>query len=104
MIRWLSLIACFLAVPAALRADVSVAKVFGDHMVLQRGMKVPVWGKAAPGEEIVVAIAGQKQTTKADDKGNWQVKLDELKTCGPFEMTVQGKNTVTFSDVLVGEV
>jgi sialate O-acetylesterase len=67
-------------------------------------MKVPVWGMAAPGEEVTVSFDGQKQSTKADDKGHWRVTLNEQRTGGPYEMTVLGKNTVTFTDVLVGEV
>jgi sialate O-acetylesterase len=88
----------------SVRADVKLAPIFGDHMVLQRDMKVPVWGKAAPGEEVTVAFLDQKKITKADEDGKWLVKLDELKAGGPYELTVQGKNTVTLKDVLVGEV
>ena len=35
--------------------------VFGDHMVLQRGQPVPVWGWAQPGETVTVTFAGQKK-------------------------------------------
>lgn len=104
MFRGFSVLALVVAAPLTAHADVAVAKIFGNNMVLQRGMKVPVWGKATAGEEVTVAILGQKQTTKADGKGNWSLKLDELKTGGPYEMTVAGKNTVKFTNVLVGEV
>jgi sialate O-acetylesterase len=107
MQRWLYPSSLFVMVFTSLsaRADVAPAKVFGNNMVLQRGMKVPVWGKAAAGEKVTVTLLDQKKTTKADKKGNWSVKLDELKAGGPYEMTVSGnKNTVTFKNVLVGEV
>jgi sialate O-acetylesterase len=93
----------FLA-PLSAYADVVPAPVFGNNMVLQRGMKVPVWGKAAVGEEVTVTFLDQKKTTKADGKGHWSVQLDELKAGGPFELTVRGKNSLTFKNVLVGEV
>ena len=32
-------------------ADVKLAQMFSDNMVLQRDMKVPVWGQAKPGEQ-----------------------------------------------------
>ena len=38
----------------ALWADVKPAALFGDHMVLQQGMSVPVWGWADPGEQVTV--------------------------------------------------
>src|SRR4051812_7416129 len=86
------------------RADVRPAAVFGDHMVLQRDMPVPVWGTAAPGEEVTVNFLKQTGKTKADAKGGWKVTLDRLTAGGPHEMTIAGKNQVVFKDVLVGEV
>ena len=91
-------------VPAAVRADVMPATIFGDHMVLQRNMPVPIWGKAAPREKVTVRFHGQEKSTTTDAKGNWTVSLDPLEAGGPHEMTITGRNTVVFKDVLVGEV
>lgn len=88
--------------PAA--ADVTPAHVFSDHMVLQRGMPIPIWGWAEPGEPITVRCAGNEATTTAAADGTWLVKLPEMKAGGPYEITIQGKNTITLTDVLVGEV
>ncbi len=93
-----------ISVGAPARADVKLPALFGNHMVLQQKQADKVWGKADAGEEVTVTIAGQTKTTKADDNGKWSVTLDPLKAGGPHEMTVKGKNTVTFDDVLVGEV
>ena len=92
------------AISGVARADVKLPAIFGDHMVLQRGQSDKVWGKADPGEDVTVSIAGQSKSTKADDKGHWSVMLDPMKVGKPLELTVKGKNTVTFKDVLVGEV
>ncbi|HEU5117269.1 MAG TPA: sialate O-acetylesterase [Isosphaeraceae bacterium] len=102
----LSLSACVaLGLLPSARADVKLPSVFGSHMVLQRDQPDKVYGTADPGEEVSVSIADQTKTTKADDKGRWSVTLDALKTSTkPLTMTVKGKNTVTFDDVLVGEV
>lgn len=86
----------------ALHAEVKLSKVFTPHMVLQRGMAVPVWGTAAAGEKVTVAFAGQSKTATADDKGAWRVKLDALKVnAEPQVLTV---NDAKIDDVLVGEV
>ncbi len=88
-----------------LHADMTLPRVFGDNMVLQRDRPIPVWGKADPGEKITVAFADQKQATTADENGAWQVTLDSLpanKT--PQSFVVSGKNKVTLENVLVGEV
>ena len=89
---------------SAARADVKLSPMFGDHMVLQQGAPVPVWGTAAAGEQVTVTVGAQKATATADELGKWQVKLQPLTAGGPLDVTVAGKNTVTLRDVLVGEV
>ena len=64
---------------------------------------MPVWGTASNGERVTVEIAGQKAATTAKD-GRWLVRLNALPAGGPYTMTISGENTVTISDVLVGEV
>ncbi|MBM3871496.1 MAG: sialate O-acetylesterase [Verrucomicrobia bacterium] len=98
----LLLVVNLFSIPA--RADVKLPAIFGDHMVLQRDTAVPVWGTATPGEEITVSIAGQTVSAKAGADGKWSVKLAKLSAAGPHALTVKGKNTLTFTDVLVGEV
>ncbi|MEI6070473.1 MAG: sialate O-acetylesterase [Verrucomicrobiae bacterium] len=92
-----------LALPAL--AEVSLAPVFQDHMVLQREMPVPVWGTANPGEAVKVSFQSQARETKAGKDGKWSVTLDPLTTSAQgLELTVQGENTLKLADVLVGEV
>jgi len=85
-------------------ADVQPARVFGDHMVLQRDMAVPVWGTADPGEKVTVSFRGQQQVATADKDGKWMVRLQPLQVGEAAELVVAGRNSVTFQDVLVGEV
>ncbi len=90
----------------AAQADVSVSKIFGSNMVLQRDRPVPVWGKAAPGEEVRVSFAGQNLSAKADDAGEWQVELKPLKMSKEgAELVIAGPaNTNVLKNVLVGDV
>lgn len=83
-------------------AAVKLPSIFTDHMVLQRDKVVPVWGKADPGEEVVVEFAGQRRTAKADATGKWMVKLDPLPANAEPQVLKAGN--VTVQDVLVGEV
>jgi sialate O-acetylesterase len=87
------------------RAEITLPPLLSDHMVLQREMKVPIWGAAEPGEAVKVSFAGQSKTAAADKEGKWRVDLDPLKASAePRELTVAGRNTITLKDVLVGEV
>jgi sialate O-acetylesterase len=86
-------------------ADVSLNNMFGDHMVLQQGIRNKVWGKADPGESVTVTLGGQSHSATAAADGTWHVFLDPIAEYGgPHTLTVKGKNTVTFNDVLIGEV
>ena len=89
---------------AGVRADVAVTGLFSDHMVLQRDAAVPVSGMPDPGEEVTVTVAGRSETSKTDGQGRWQVRLQPMPAGGPHEMTIEGRNTITLNDVLVGEV
>jgi sialate O-acetylesterase len=85
-------------------AEVKLPAVFSDHMVLQRDCEAPVWGTAAEGEEVTVAIDGQMQRAKSGADGKWSLKLKPLKTGGPHVLTISGSNKIEINDVLVGEV
>ena len=89
---------------SAALADVKPSTLFSDHMVLQSGMPVPVWGTADPGEKVTVGFLKQKKSVIAGKDGKWMVRLSKLKPGGPFAMTISGKNSITIQDVLVGEV
>lgn len=99
------IVSAFCCTPRPAAADVKVPKIFGDNMVLQQGKPVPVWGWADAGEKVVVTFAGKTAEATPDDKGKWTVKLPELAASAePQVLTVMGKNTLTFKNVLVGEV
>jgi len=88
----------------SLLADPILPGLFSDHMVLQQGREIPVWGWADPGEEITVSLNGASQSTEAGSDGRWRLDLPSQKAGGPFVLTVQGKKTITLKDVMVGEV
>jgi sialate O-acetylesterase len=86
-------------------SEVKLSRIFSNHMVLQRGMKVPVWGTAKAGAKVLVEFAGQQKITIADIFGKWKVQLDNLKASKiGSNLIVKGKNKVVISNVLVGEV
>jgi sialate O-acetylesterase len=85
-------------------ATVKVARIFSNNIVLQRDMNAPIWGTANSGEEITVTIDGLSLTTRADTEGHWSVRLPAFKAGGPYTLSVKGENTITFSDVLFGDV
>jgi sialate O-acetylesterase len=102
-----ALLCCALSAHAQVPSDIKPNALFSDHMVLQNGMAVPVWGIAAAGERVTVKLGAQTQSAIAGADGKWMVRLAKLKAGGPFVMTFSGaKGTapITINDVLVGEV
>jgi len=93
-----------LATVCALNAAVKLPALISDHMVLQQGMPVRVWGTADPGEGVRVDFQGQSVSVKASANGKWTAWLRPLVAAGPLEMTIAAGNTITVKDVLVGEV
>ena len=87
---------------------VELANIFTDHMVLQRGLPVPVWGTGRAGDTITVEFAGQKRTGRVDAAGRWQVTLKPLTASAkPRDLIVKSKTQnqpAIITDVLVGEV
>ena len=86
-------------------ASVSMPAIFGDHMVLQQGTSLPIWGEADPGEQVTVKFVGQQVTTTARQDRQWRVNLRPVYLrSSPDVLTVDGKNHLAFTDVLVGDV
>src|SRR5690606_11806755 len=88
----------------ALIADVRLPQIFANGMVLQRNQPIAVWGWADPGERVKVGLNEQQQETTAGADGRWKLTLSAEEAGGPFQLVVSGKNTLTLSDVLIGEV
>jgi sialate O-acetylesterase len=85
-------------------ATPSLPGLFSDHMVLQRGKPIPVWGGADPGESLRVTLADRSVEIMAGPDGRWWVLLEPLAAGGPFTLVVEGKARLTVRDVLIGEV
>ncbi|MDZ4838249.1 MAG: sialate O-acetylesterase [Candidatus Melainabacteria bacterium] len=90
---------------AALAESLKLPGVFSDHMVLQAGEPVTVYGSASPGEGIGIALGDRKGVAMANPNGRWQVKLPALEAGGPYELAVvAGQDKIVFRDVMVGQV
>src|SRR3954462_6178243 len=90
-----------LTVAVALQGAVKLPALISDHMVLQQGMPVRIWGTADAGETVRVDFQGQSVSTKAGENGKWEAWLKPLSAAGPLEMAI---NDLTIKDVMVGEV
>ena len=84
--------------------DVHLPKILGDNMVLQRNKPINIWGWADVNEKVTIQFNKQTKSIKADKAGRWIISLAAEAAGGPFQLIIKGKNTITLSNILVGEV
>ena len=108
---YITLVAAIAALP--IFAEIKMGAPFTDGAVLQRGMKVPVWGKATPpagktARSVKVEFAGQSKTAEIGEGGAWKVMLDPMdasKESRTMKVAVlESGESVEIKDILVGEV
>src|SRR2546423_816771 len=100
----LSLFLATRAYAAEPQTSLHLPAIFSDNMVLQRNFATPIWGTASPNQSITLTIAGQTKQATAGADGKWMIKLDPVKEGGPYELTVSGPTSITYKNVLFGDV
>ncbi len=89
----------------ALRAELRLPAIIGDHMVLQQKQANPIWGWDTPGTKVTVVFNGKTAAADTGADGRWQVKLEPLPAdATPQTITITGSSKRDIQDVLVGEV
>ncbi len=98
---------------AVMAADLTLAPLFSDQMVLQREQPLAIWGQATPGVSVKVRLldnAGADiQTAQgsaiANNDGRWQATLPALPAGGPFVLiTTAEQQQLTVKDIWLGDV
>ena len=85
-------------------AKVSLPNFFTNNMVLQRGLKISIWGYANPYEKVHVALGSNSSETSADGTGMWVIKLKSMPAGGPYTLQVNGDNQISVTNVLIGDI
>lgn len=97
-----------LAGTCGVRAGLRVPPIIGDGMVLQQRSAASLWGWADPGARIEVSTSwdGVTVRTEADGAGCWRVVVQtpQADAAGSRITIADGRTTLSFSDVLIGEV
>ena len=101
-----TLFLCVILGNSAVFAEVKLARLFSDHVVLQRQKPIPVWGWANPNESVAVSLGSQNKTAIADANGRFTVEFAPMEAIGePLELKATAKSgSAAVKDVLIGEV
>lgn len=89
-----------------LRAEITLPPLIGNHMVLQRGTTILIWGKSTSSSvEVFFSWNRDKLRCPIDKEGNWKVSVRTGKAGGPYFIRISDKDeTVRIEDVMIGEV
>ncbi len=76
--------------------------MFTDHMVLQRGKPIRIYGT---GDGWITATLGGASARVLSRHGKWMAELPPMEAGGPYELTVSDSvMSVTLTDILIGDV
>jgi sialate O-acetylesterase len=91
---------------AAETPAIAFGRAFGDDMVLQQEMPIPLWGTATPGESIEVSFRGETVSARTDLNGSWHATLPPMQSSGmPSSCVLRNQqDQVVLKNCLVGEV
>ena len=104
MKKWICALVALLAITA--NAKVTLPKFFADNMVLQQQSECNIWGKADANKMVSIKTTWDNKTykVKADDKGDFEVKVKTPKAGGPYEVIILEPSAVILRNVMIGEV
>lgn len=105
-----SFLSCFLGFilflfPLFLNAQLLIAKIFSNDMVLQRNVEIPVWGWGNVGEPLAVSFNEALYKTVVENDSTWRINLPAMETGGPFEMKIISERKIlNLENILIGDV
>ena len=98
------LLVCFF--PIGIHADIQLPSILSDNMVLQQNAKVRFWGKARPGEKILVKTSWdhKKYKVTALANGHWELMIQTPAATSGQSVMLKGDNKIRINNILIGEV
>ena len=85
-----------LVVLSPLKAEIGIAPVFSDNMILQRNVSIPLRGTATDEKEVTIQFNGGTYTS-AVIKNRWMVELPAMPAGGSFEILIKGAKNIRHS-------
>ena len=87
-------------------AKITLPSFFTNHMVLQQKSTIPFWGQGTAGSRLKVFTSWDNKiyNVSVDANQSWIVDLKTPVYGGPYTITIENGDTVTLTDILIGEV
>ncbi len=103
--RFFSLFITSFLLSASLFGQLSVSKLFSDNAVLQRNIKVPIWGTAKPGSTVEIDLHNFNIALQVGKNGKWKFSMPAMEAGGPHTLTISSNTEKkVFKNILIGDV
>ncbi|MFM7092225.1 MAG: sialate O-acetylesterase [Bacteroidota bacterium] len=103
--RILTFFILFLFLPFMVPAQLKLASIFGDNMILQRNKPILIWGFNSPQTLVKIKFADQEKEVKTNELGRWEVIFPARNLGAPLTLIISDQDEVIrVSDILMGEV
>lgn len=95
-----------LTFPFFATAQLQLAEIFSDNMVLQRGQPIQFWGKATPEKTVTVLFANQKINATVQKDSAWIVSFKAQKSNAQPQSAfiTSGVEKIEIKNILIGDV
>ena len=103
MRKIISLLLVIFFLTTSLHGAVKLPKLISDGMILQRDVKIKIWGWADANESVTIVFQNKTYQTTAIS-GRWSIWLPAMKFGGPYTMEISGTNKIILQDILIGDV
>lgn len=101
----LVLLFCLANLSTVYAQSLSLPRIFGDNMILQREMEPVIWGQASPNSTVYLTIGKKTVTCVATQTGHWKTRLPALKAGVGYTLSIKSGNEVrVFNNIAVGDV
>ena len=80
-----------------------ISPIFSDGMILQHGVSNVLYGKTI-WKEVVVFVGERCYQAKVEETGDFIVEMAPMPSGGPYEIVLQGQESLRIRDVYFGEV
>lgn len=87
-----------------MKGQFKLPRLVSDGMVLQRNANIKIWGYDAEGQSVTIYFLDKVYNCVTGSNGKWEIMINNLEAGGPYTMKVEGSDTATIKDILVGDV
>lgn len=87
------------------QGQMEIAKIFNEHMVLQREAPIKFWGWSKPKDVVVANFDRVQQKLVTDENGYWEFEFEAKPAGGPFKLDIaSARKKISWTDIYVGDV